>query len=177
MLFLFITVIVCGSGELLILFLFSRRQKKRKKEIRKSLYKLMEERVLSKTLQNHITSEQAADMEYRSSFLEVEFLDTKPWMCCIFALDEAVTIGRSRENKISIRDDMLSRLHCKIVSINQQLYLQDMGTANGTRIRRGMWKTLKLAPQEIVPLEDKDKIIAGNYRMRILILHGYEAGI
>lgn len=177
MLILIITSIICAVGELLILFAFRYKQSNRRKKVNRSLYKLMEERVLSQTLRSHITSEEAAAVEYRSPYLCVEFLDTKPWVAYVFALDEAITIGRSRDNKISIRDDKISRLHCKIVEMNQQLYLQDLGTANGTKIKRGLFRSIRLNPQETTTLRDKDKIMIGNYRMRIRLLYGYEAEI
>lgn len=62
-------------------------------------------------------------------------MGTRPLLMCLFSLDECVAIGRSRENKICIRDDLLSRLHCKISLEGGCLVLQDMMTANGTRIR------------------------------------------
>lgn len=175
MLFFTISISIAAVGELL-LFLFRHiKKQKRAHATGKSLYKLMEERVLSETLRNQISNEEAVRKEYQSIFLLVEFPDTRPWKGYVFPLDEAVTIGRSRENKINIRDDMVSRLHCKIAWINGQLYLQDMGTANGTQLKRGIFGTQNLSSGEIMPLEDGDQIVTGRYRMRIHLWMGYEA--
>ncbi len=175
MLIFMIVCIVCAAGESILLFVSRRRTKARMKKTRKSLCKLMEERVLLRTLQSNITSDEAASAEYQSLFVRIEFPDTSPWLANVFALDECITIGRSRENKITIRDDGVSRLHCKIALINSALYLQDLGSANGTRIRRNCFREIILAGQEFCRLQDKDRIIIGNYRMRMRILYGYQA--
>lgn len=169
--------VACGIVELILLGIHRHRWKKRRQQTLKSLYKLMEERVLTKTLQNHITSEQAAVSEYQSPFLRIEFPDTKPWLANVFALDESITIGRSRENKVSIRDAELSRLHCKIALVNQNLYLQDLGSANGTAIRHGLFRKTRLAGQQTELLRDGDLILLSNYRMKLTVFYGREAAL
>ena len=81
--------------ELIYFLVYRQRKKHREKMTIQSLYKLMEVRVLNRTLQNRISSEQAAEYEYQQFFVRLEFLDAKPWMACLFAMDECVTIGRN----------------------------------------------------------------------------------
>ena len=162
----------------LILFIVHRKRKKsRETQTLQSLYKLMELRVLNRTLQNRISSEWAAAEEYRQLFIRIELLDTKPWMACLFAMDECVTIGRSRENKICIRDDSLSRMHCKILMQNNTLYLQDMDTTNGTKIKRGWFRKVTLQPGNVVELHKGDIIYAGHYRMKIATYYGHQVSV
>ncbi|MCC8029410.1 MAG: FHA domain-containing protein, partial [Lachnospiraceae bacterium] len=166
---------VCAAGETIIFLIGRHRRKKRKLKTMKSAYKLMEGRVLEETLKNRITNEQASAREYQSLFLRVEFPDTKPWLANVFALDESITIGRSRENKISIRDPGISRLHCKITLISRRLYLQDLGSANGTIVRHGLFRKSCLSGQQVEQLENGDRIMLGNYRMKITVFYGREA--
>lgn len=177
MLFFLIVLGVVCLGEILIWCMHSREKRNRNQMTKRSLYKLMEESVLSNILITRTSREQIAASEYNKLFLKVEFLDTKPWLAGIFDLNKCITIGRSRENMICIHDDILSRLHCKIVYMNGTLFLQDLGTANGTCIKRGPFQKIRLAPQQIEPLFAKDVILVGNYRMRISILQGWEAQI
>lgn len=172
-LFIALTAIYAAI-ELAICEIHLQRKRRREKMTLQSLYKLMEVRVLNRTLQNRISSEQAAGYEYQQLFIRIEFLDTKPWLANLFAMDECVTIGRSRENKISIRDDLLSRMHCKIMAQNNVLYLQDMGTTNGTKMRRGILRKVVLMPNDIVELRSGDVIYIGHYRMKISIYYGNE---
>lgn len=160
--------------ELIYFLVYRKRKKHREKMTIQSLYKLMEVRVLNRTLQNRISSEQAAEYEYQQFFVRVECLDAKPWMACLFAMDECVTIGRSMENKVSVRDDLLSRMHCKLMVQNHTLYLQDMGTTNGTGIKRGILRKVMLQPHSLAEIQSGDVIYIGHYRMKIRFYYGYQ---
>lgn len=175
MVILIIELIVVLLVELVLFIISSRKKQKRNKLARQSLYKLIEMRVLNRTLSAPISTQQAAQYEYQSDFLRVEFIDSQPWMARIFALDESITIGRSADNMISIRDERLSRCHCRITLQNNGLFLQDMGTKNGTRIRRGFFRNITMYAHQMEEIFDGDRIYIGNYRMKIKIMHGYEA--
>ncbi|MCD8157247.1 MAG: FHA domain-containing protein [Clostridiales bacterium] len=171
-------LLACGAagiGEGIIFLILRKTKQKKLRETCKSIYKFMEIRVLNKTLQNRITSDQAALEEYQSLFLRIDFPDTKPWLASVFALDEPVTIGRSRDNKASIRGEEISRLHCKIARVGYRLYLQDLGSANGTVVRHGLFRKKQLGGQEIEELEDGDRILVGNYCLRIGLFYDREA--
>ena len=111
----------------------------------------------------------------RKIFLYVEFPDTRPLVMHLFSLDDCVTIGRSSENLICIRDQMISRMHCKIYEANGYPAIQDMGTANGVMIRRGLFRKIKLKRGQQIYLRSGDRLQMGDYKMKIQILHGWEA--
>lgn len=163
--------------EIILIFLLIclKNNRRRERLTLQSLYKLMEGRVLNRTLQNPISTQQAVAYEYQQLYLRVEFPDTKPWMAYLFSLEDCVTVGRSRENKISIQDARISRMHCKIGVQNGVLYLQDMGTANGTKIKRGLLYRITLQPQEAIELYSGDVIYLGRYRMKIRTYYGHQA--
>lgn len=176
MLVVLIVLIVTGTVfEILHLLIYLRSQQKKKKNIKKNLYKMIEKRVLERALKYRITSGQAAVQEFSLPFLYIEFPDTKPQLSYLFPLDEWITIGRNKENKICIHDEMFSRLHCKIGMIDQVLLLQDQGSANGTRIRRGMFKKIDVVGGQQEVLQSGDCIKIGNYRMKLRIIYGSEA--
>lgn len=166
---------VSAAFELLYWLLHFQKKKQKKNRIKKSLYKLMEQNVLGRTLRERISSEQAALEETQKLFLYVEFPDTKPLLGYVYSLDECVTIGRSRENKICIYDELLSRMHCKIRLQDGNLILQDMGTANGTGIRRGLFRKVNLRPGEQALLFSGNMIRLGGWKIRICTYYGWEA--
>lgn len=170
-----IVLLVCSIGESAVFFIYKKIRKSRIKKTVKALYKLLETRVLNMTLTNNITKEEAAVYEYRSSFLRFELLDGKPWCAYIFPLDDVITIGRSRDNRISISDDNVSRVHCKIYVNDGLLYLSDLGTSNRTIIKRGLFKKYIVGKHESVELREKDVIKIGSFRLRIALYMGYEA--
>lgn len=173
---LWIALILTGAAaELIYWDAYMHNQKKKKRMAEKSLHKLLEERVLVNTLKERINSEQASQAEMRKIFLYVEFPDTRPLVMHLFSLDDCVTIGRSSENLICIRDQMISRMHCKIYEANGYPAIQDMGTANGVMIRRGLFRKIKLKRGQQIYLRSGDRLQMGDYKMKIQILHGWEA--
>lgn len=170
-----ILIIVCIVIELVFFLFYLRKKRKKKEKIKKSLQKLIESRVLEQSLKYRITSGQAALNECSKPFLYMEFLNTKPVISYLFPIDEWITIGRNKENKVCVHNERFSRLHCKIGMINQMLLLQDQGSANGVQLRRGFLKKIDVASGQQVALQAGDRIHIGNYRIKIEIVYGSEA--
>ncbi len=173
--FLIILIAVCILFEILLLLFYLNAEKKKKRKIRKNLHKMIEERVLDQSLKYRITNGQAAMQECENPFLYMEFVNTKPLISYLFPLDEWVTIGRNKENKVCIHDGKLSRLHCKIGMIDHFLLLQDQGSVNGSRICRGFFQHIDVTGGMQAELRSGDCIKIGNYRMKIRIIYGSEA--
>ena len=172
---LWVAVAVCAVIEVIIGIIKVNRYKVRRNKMRKNLCKLIEERVLDQSLKYRISSGQATLEETQMAFLYVEFLNTKPMLTYLFALDEWVTIGRSKENKICIHNDQFSRLHCKIGFVDTGLYLMDLGSVNGVLIRRGLFKRIHVERGGQALLETKDVIIIGQYKIKIQVIYGADA--
>ncbi len=156
-------------------FITLRKRKKMEKQIRKTLYKLLEKVVLDKALREGIGSEEAAQYARAGRYLYVEFPDTKPLLGIVYNLDTGVTIGRDMGNRLVLRDAAISRMHCKISLQQGILVLQDLGTANGTRIRQGWFGKAVVHSGEQILLEEGNTIYLGNYRFRIRTYGGWEA--
>lgn len=170
-----ILVAMCVFVELLLFVIHMQKEKKKKDKMRRNLYKLIEERVLDQALKYRITNTEAAMRECNSPFLYMEFLNTKPLISYLFPLDEWITIGRNKENKICVHDEMFSRLHCKIGLVNNVILLQDQGSVNGVRVRRGLLKKIDVSSGGYAMLESGDRIRIGNCRIKIQIVYGTEA--
>ncbi|MCC8164079.1 MAG: FHA domain-containing protein [Lachnospiraceae bacterium] len=169
-----IILLICALIEFIFALVRVKTRNSKEKSIRRSLYRLVEKQVLNRTLKERVTSDEALEMECRKPFLYVEFPDTKPLVMCLFSLDECVTVGRSRENRLCIRDDSVSRMHCKIGCVNDTLLIQDMGSANGTVLRRGIFGKTLLTPGQQELLEAGNRILVGDYKMRIGVYRGWE---
>lgn len=70
-----------------------------------------------------------------------------------------VTIGRGDEADICIRDTWSSRVHCRLSVRDQQLFLEDLGSSNGTLVNG------TLATD--VPLQPGDQITVGITTFRV----------
>lgn len=173
--FFLVVISIIITIEILILIFKIRNKGKKNKLLKKSLYQMIETRVLEQSLKYRITSGQATLQEYSMPFLNVEFLNTKPQITYLYSLDEWITIGRAKENKICIHDGTFSRMHCKIGMIGNVLVLQDQGSANGEEIKRGLLHRVVVSGggQEI--LQSGDCIQIGDYRMKIRMIYGSDA--
>jgi hypothetical protein len=48
------------------------------------------------------------------------------------ALRDGLTLGRARENGVVLRDGRASRVHARIVAVDDAWYVEDLGSSNGT---------------------------------------------
>lgn len=82
-----------------------------------------------------------------------------------FRLLEEVTIGRARESTILLDDPEVSRSHAKIRFENGSFVLYDLGSQNGTFLRR---EGTRRRVQNPVPLQDSDVVIVGGRELVFL---------
>lgn len=76
-----------------------------------------------------------------------------------------VRIGRSRDdNQISIPLETVSQKHCIIFSDGNNLYVQDLNSANGTFVKHG-FKTIPVNKYEL--LADNDRVIVGGIEFKV----------
>ena len=66
--------------------------------------------------------------------------------------DGAVTIGRSDDNDIHIKDSTVSSHHAKIVTYYDASYIEDMGSTNGTFVNGKKVQKHILHPGDVITL-------------------------
>lgn len=71
-----------------------------------------------------------------------------------YTIDDGIVLGRNRNNDIVIKDPFVSKKHFQIVKDEDEYFLEDMGSANGTFLN-------KLRISDIVKLENGDIIRVG----------------
>ena len=72
-----------------------------------------------------------------------------------YIIDEELTLGRHSENDIFIKDPFVSKKHFIIVEDEDEYYLEDLGSANGTYVN-------KEKIEDVVKLSNGDIIKVGN---------------
>lgn len=115
-------------------------------------------------LSRSISKEEAPLQQRKVLLLELSWEDSARRA---YVLDPSVpiTIGREPElNQISIRQDMVSAQHCKIMLHKGKLIVQDLNSANGTYIRRFI---LKQRVNGSAYLKRGDKLIIGGLAMTV----------
>lgn len=75
--------------------------------------------------------------------------------------EEAVWLGRGAFCKVRISDHQLSRRHCEFTFEDGRLYIEDLGSKNGTRVNDELIG-------EKVELEDGDMVTVGSNQLRVI---------
>ena len=83
--------------------------------------------------------------DIKSNILILENLETKK----LYKIKKSLTIGRNKNNKICIKNKKISNIHAKIIYKNNEFYIIDNNSVNGTFI---------LPDKYIFKLDDKLKI-------------------
>ena len=63
---------------------------------------------------------------------------------------ETVTVGRGNENDIQLQDTTVSQRHAKFVVMSDTLYVEDMGSTNGTYLNGQQIKRARLKQGDVV---------------------------
>lgn len=79
----------------------------------------------------------------------------------VFPLGGEVTIGRMPENAIALKSNGVSREHAKIVKENEEYYLIDLGSGNGTLVNG-----ISAKPNEKNLLRNNDRIQIEDYHLK-----------
>jgi hypothetical protein len=81
------------------------------------------------------------------------------------ALDPSVAAGEARP--LCINDDAVSRIHARVHLDGWRVFLTDLGSANGTRIRPpGKRSDQALEPKVAVPLQSGTRVLVGRQGFR-----------
>lgn len=92
------------------------------------------------------------------AYLTVRIKDVEGHSTELLQGGERLTVGRTSAASIKIRHESVSREHCAFVLIDDVWYLEDCGSANGTRVN-----TQKIT--ERVTLQERDIIKIGKARL------------
>lgn len=88
----------------------------------------------------------------------------------VFDPEKRILIGRDRFNSnIYINEAFVSQHHCSIFFRNNQVFLQDMNSANGTYVKRGLFKKYFIVNGQYIQLRSKDRIIIGSNKFKIIL--------
>jgi|SRR5690625_1537572 len=72
-----------------------------------------------------------------------------------YSIEDVLTLGRQGDNDIVIKDPFVSKKHLKIVEDEEEYYLEDLNSSNGTFLNGERI-------QDAVRLSNGDKISIGN---------------
>ena len=83
--------------------------------------------------------------------IEIEILDGKKWVLKTFKEDR-VSIGRSRDNTLSLRGMGISRKHATIYLVDNHIFVRDLGSKNGTYVNQKAISETEIKPGDVVEI-------------------------
>lgn len=90
----------------------------------------------------------------------------------VFDPEKRIMIGRDKFNSnIYINEAFVSQQHCCIFSIGDEIYLQDLGSENGTQINRGLFKRYTLFDEQCIKLRSNDSIVIGYNKFKVTLFY------
>ena len=86
----------------------------------------------------------------------------------VFDPEQGIYLGRNVENTLCIRDLKVSGHHCRLFLYNGYLYVEDMGSSNGTRLKQGR----KIEPVSgSMPVVSGDRILFGDQDFKVILFN------
>lgn len=82
-----------------------------------------------------------------------------------YIIDKEIRLGRHRDNDIVVKDPFVSKRHFKIIEDEEEYFLEDLNSANGTFLNRD-----KIS--DVVKLESRDIIKAGKVEFLFIKKNG-----
>lgn len=90
----------------------------------------------------------------------------------VFDPEKTVKIGRDNNNSnIFINEARVSQEHCLIYASGDRVYLQDLGSANGTVVKRGAFKSYTLFDLNQIELQTGDVIQVGSSQFKVCLFY------
>ncbi|WP_167955910.1 FHA domain-containing protein [Anaerosporobacter faecicola] len=172
-----ISKIVIGIGIACISFLLCMLRHRRRKQIQKrnqAAFDIIKEEALCNALVNPVLDEkqedQVQDKRYHledRQMLQLVTIQAKKKVNYIFSLEKIITFGRNpKTSDVCLKDPMVSGIHCTIFKNQQTVWIKDMGSSNGTIIKR-KGNYCVLGNEEAIELKNKDLLQIGEVTFRI----------
>lgn len=134
---------------------------------------IMREEFLNFALQNTINPEEnIPEPKNGKTMLYLKSKSTGKKTQFVFDPEKRVRIGRdNNESNIFINDISVSQNHCQIYSFDNKLFLQDLNSANGTYVVRGLFKKYGIFGGNQIELKTGDKIIIGTSVFKVCLFY------
>ena len=125
------------------------------------------------SLQNTLSTENGVDVPRAAKvMLYLKSKSSGKKAQFVFDPEKGVKFGRDiNESNVFINESSVSQLHCRVFSENDHVYLQDEYSANGTYLKRGLFKQYGLYDGNIIELRTGDTLIVGSSRFKICLFY------
>lgn len=157
---LWIALAVALAAALLAGALAGQRAKRRRKRVRAAAHRLVENDLLDYELCNPLEKPgQSPSLRRMLLCLKVQTEQARTYVLDP-ARGQGIFFGRDPQCEVCVSEVVVSGRHCRIFWDGRAVILQDMGSANGTLVRRGFFRRWVLRGSSLA-LKSKDRFWVG----------------
>lgn len=129
---------------------------------------LIQSEILDKEIRNGGGPE-AGDPTARRLLLYLR-VHTRPMKKYVLDPRRGILFGRDAQScDVLLSEVVISEQQCRIVEHRGAIWLTDLGSANGTLVRKGLFRTLRLRGGQSVRLDSGDRLILGSVRFDLIL--------
>ncbi len=165
-----LSVIICVASVVIPLML--RKKRKENNMCNTAANSLIREQFLKYSLQNPNSNIKQHRPDHKKLMLYIKTKGSGKKQRYVFDPEEGVYIGRcSEKSNIYINDAMVSQEHCGIFLNNDNVYINDFNSSNGTIVRRGPFRKYNISGGRRLVLKSGDEIEAGSARLKVILFY------
>lgn len=148
------------------------RRKQEERKYYEAAYKILKEEYLNQAIKKDKANTDCEIGEIRKMLcLVLQGKGCGKGSAYVFDPIYPVTIGReTKGNKLCLRDGAVSGRHCRIQLIQDELWLTDEGSSNGTYIRQSR-KNYWIGDRNSIRLQSGDLLLMGQIRLKVQIFY------
>lgn len=134
---------------------------------------ILREDFLNYSLQNPMNADKCfSEPMGRKTMLYLKSKSSGKNIRFVFDPEKKILIGRDKyKSNIYINDVFVSQNHCCIYSKNGNIYLKDLNSANGTIVKRALFKRYRIFDGCKIKLKSKDRIIIGANEFKVTLFY------
>lgn len=164
-------VLLCTAAVAAVVGLMVMRYRRREERQRyySAARALVQDEILNHEIRSQVTGISAAELTARRFLLYLR-VHTKPMKKYVLDPRRGILFGRDvRSCDVLLSEAVISEHQCKISEYKGAVWLTDLGSANGTILRKGLFSTLRLRGGQSVRVESGDQLILGSVRFDLII--------
>ena len=160
---------VAAVAAVVCLMLLGFRHQEERQRYYSAARALIQSEILDKEIRNGSGGPEAGDPTARRLLLYLR-VHTRPMKKYVLDPRRGILFGRDAQScDVLLSEVVISEQQCRIVEHRGAIWLTDLGSANGTLVRKGLFRTLRLRGGQSVRLDSGDRLILGSVRFDLIL--------
>ena len=166
---LFVILLLGGGVVALVIILNAQREERDKYYA--AARNILKDDFLRKTLENPVKSGgDSGGAGDQKLMVYLKTIGIKPPKRYVFNPEREIPFGRQRdESGVFLNEATVSQKHCRIFLYGENVWLEDLGSSNGTGLKRGLFGNFWLTSGQQAPLRSGDVLIIGSTKLKITL--------